>query len=119
MRPALIANTDESTREELKKILAPYVPLMTVESQTHGRKILDQKIKPGIVFMGLETDDGMDATIFSDIRDHFPELTVIAVGDAASEDIAIEAVRQGATGYMIKPLDAEEVLALARQKTNA
>jgi len=65
--------------------------------------------------MGLHDDGGINTDIFTDIREKLPKLTVIACGDYKSEEHAVEAVRLGATGYMIKPFKAEEILAMARK----
>ncbi|MBF0569474.1 MAG: response regulator [Candidatus Omnitrophica bacterium] len=111
----LIADTEESTREALKLILANRAALIVVESQSHALEILMQKDAARMVFMGLHDESGINTEIFSDIREKLLKLTVIAVGDYKSEEHALEAVRQGATGYMIKPFKADEVLALVQK----
>jgi DNA-binding NtrC family response regulator len=117
--PILIADSEENTRETLKHILANLFPLIIVESQTHALEILSQREDIKLMFLGLHDTDGINTEIFSDIREKLPALTVIASGDYKSEEHALEAVRRGATGYMIKPFKAEEVLAMARKSTTA
>ncbi len=114
-RPILIADMEESTREALKLILANYASLLVVESQAHALEILSGENTVALVFLGLHDEDGINTDVFTDMREKFPNLTIIAVGDYKSEEHALEAVRQGATGYMIKPFRAEEVLATTRQ----
>ena len=113
--PILIADTEESTRESFKHILANHFPLIVVESQSHVLEILSQRADIKLLFMGLHDDGGINTDIFTDIREKLPKLTVIACGDYKSEEHAVEAVRLGATGYMIKPFKAEEILAMARK----
>ena len=113
--PILIADMEESTREALKLILANHASMIVAESQAHALEILSDSKNISLLFLGLHDEDGINTEIFADIREKLPKLTVIAVGDYKSEDHALEAVRQGATGYMIKPFKAEEVLATARQ----
>lgn len=113
--PILIADIEESTREALKLILANHTTLITVESQAHALEILGGKADVSLLFFGLHDQDGINTGIFSDIREKFPKLTIIAVGDYKAEEHALEAVRQGATGYMIKPFKAEEVMAIAQK----
>jgi DNA-binding NtrC family response regulator len=113
--PLLIADTEESTREALKHILANHFSLIVVETQAHALEILSERNDIKLLFLGLHDDGGISTEIFSDVREKLPKLTVIACGDYKSEEHAVEAVRQGATGYMIKPFKAEEVLAMARK----
>ncbi|MBF0123109.1 MAG: response regulator [Candidatus Omnitrophica bacterium] len=115
--PILIADIEESTREALKLILANHSSLIVVESQAHALEILSRQNNITLVFMGLHNEDGINTDVFADIHEKLPKLTVIAVGDYKSETHALEAVRQGATGYMIKPFKAEEVIATTRQTT--
>ena len=114
-RPILIADMEESTRETLKLILANHAALIVVESQAHALDVLSGENNIALLFLGLHDEDGINTEIFADIREKLPKLTVIAIGDYKSEEHALEAVRQGATGYMIKPFKAEEVMAAARQ----
>ena len=116
--PILIADLEESTREALKHILANHFSLIVLESQTHALEMLSQKKDISLVFLGLHDESGINTEIFADIREKLPKLTVVACGDYRSEEHAIEAVRQGATGYMIKPFKAEEVLSIARKATS-
>jgi len=115
MKPVLIADSEEHTREALKSILANHVPLIVVESEAHALNVLSQKTPVALVFMGVVDGDAVNTEVFSDIRGRYPELTVITVADHANEELALEAVRQGATGYMIKPFKKDEVLAMARK----
>ncbi|MBF0593707.1 MAG: response regulator [Candidatus Omnitrophica bacterium] len=112
--PILIADTDEHFRDSLKKILADQYPLIIVESPLQALKIVGEKRKPSLILMGIdesETDEGDN--IFAAIRKQEPDILLIALGDRTAENDAIEAVRLGATGYMIKPLNTSEVLSIA------
>jgi len=114
-KPILIADAEESTRESLKHILANHFPLIVVESQSQVLEILSHRDDIKLLFLGLHDDGGINTDVFSDIREKLAGLTVIACGDYKSEEHAKEAVRLGATGYMIKPFKAEEILAVARK----
>ena len=113
--PILIAESEESTREALKHILADHFSLIVLETQSHALEILSLKPDTQLLFLGLHDEGGINTEVFADIREKLPKLTVIACGDYKSEEHALEAVRQGATGYMIKPFKAEEVLAIANK----
>ena len=114
-KPILIADTEESTREALKHILANHYSLIVVETQTHALEVISQRDDINLLFLGLHNDGGINTDVFSDIREKLPKLTIIACGDYKSEEHAMDAVRLGATGYIIKPFKAEEILAVARK----
>lgn len=116
MHPVLIADTEESTREALKHILADTTPLIIVETQTNALEVLKKTPSIHLVFMGLHNETGISTDVFENIRDTNPRITLVALGDHRSEAHALEAVRRGATGYMIKPFKAEEIMSI-RDKT--
>ena len=115
-KSVLIADTQENTRETLKHILSHRFPLILVESPAHGLEVLTRgKTPAALAFIGLNDETGTSTRVFAEIRGRFPDLTVIAVGDHKSDELAVEAVRQGATGYMIKPFKPDEIIAAAEK----
>ncbi|NLE64726.1 MAG: hypothetical protein GX606_02280 [Elusimicrobia bacterium] len=45
------------------------------------------------------------------------DVTVIAVAERRFEELAVEAVREGADGYIIQPFAANDVLSLVQKRT--
>ncbi|MBF0386640.1 MAG: response regulator [Candidatus Omnitrophica bacterium] len=110
----LIADTSADTRSFLKKLLADRYPLIIIESPADISAIDIEKHTPSLALIGMnESQDSNGGNVFSDIRKHDAGITVIALGERNSENTAIEAVRLGATGYMIKPLDPHAIISLA------
>ena len=116
--PVLIADTDEPTRELLKKTLGNKYPLVIVESPSHALKITSEKRKPRLALIGInQSVNGEGENIFAAIRKQEPEMTVIALGERNTEKETIEAVRMGASGYMIKPLNPHEIISIAEKNS--
>lgn len=110
----LIADTNEISRDLLKKILSNTYPLIILESPSHALKVIGEKKKPALVFMGTNNSLNADGeNIFAAMRKQEPSLIIIALGDQNEEDEAIEAVRKGASGYIIKPLNPHEIMSMA------
>ena len=113
-RPILIADTSEIARDTIKKVLTNRFPLIVIESPGDVCASIDAKHPPSLLLISVE--DCIDDTgenIFSTIRRQHPLLTVIAIGERNQETEAVDAVKNGASGYMIKPLNPMELLSLA------
>ena len=109
----LIYDCEEITREALKKILSNRFPLITVEDRAQCIAALKQTAPLSLAFMSVQNEETIDLELFIEARVIRKDLTIIALGDGATEDAAVEAVKLGATGYMIKPLMTDDVAALA------
>ncbi|MBF0485232.1 MAG: response regulator [Candidatus Omnitrophica bacterium] len=114
----LICDIEENTREALKTILLNHANLIVVENPLQCLSALKQKAPVHLAFVGVRTEDGFDTHFFEEIRKIAPQIPLIAMGDHKCEEETLEAVRMGATGYMIKPFKAEEVQALAQKDLN-
>ncbi|MGA3057951.1 MAG: HD domain-containing phosphohydrolase [Candidatus Limnocylindrales bacterium] len=63
---------------------------------------------------------GMDGlTLMRALRDKQPELPVVIVTGQGTVDMAIQALREGATGMLVKPFTVEELLAEVRHALGA
>lgn len=113
-RPILIADTCETTRDLLKKTLTDHYPLIIVESPAQAIKVIREKHVPILVLMGVNESLGKEGeNLFAAARESAPDTVIIALGDRTAENTAVEAVRAGATGYMIKPLNPHDITAIA------
>jgi DNA-binding NtrC family response regulator len=111
----LIYAPDEHTREAFKSALNKHLPLIVTESRGQCLAALAQKAPIKKAFFSACTVEGnADMELFERISASNPGLKMIAVGDHATESITMQAVRHGATGYIILPVKAGELLTLAR-----
>jgi putative two-component system response regulator len=63
---------------------------------------------------------GMDGlTLMRSLRDQQPEIPVVVVTGHGTVDTAIQALREGATGMLVKPFTGEELLAEVRRALSA
>ncbi len=75
-----------------------------------------------LVFLDIKLPDQSGIQLLPQIRSIYPDMPVVILTAHASLETAIEAVRAGATDYLLKPIDPEAILArvikiLERSKT--
>jgi DNA-binding NtrC family response regulator len=117
MNGILIHAADEYTREMLKAALINHLPLIITEDRAQCLDVLQQKTRINKAFISAcSQEGGADLELFEEISALKPELEVIAVGDHDTEDIAAQAVRHGAAGYIVIPAEPNAILTLARQQ---
>lgn len=70
-----------------------------------------RRLKPDVILMDIDMPgcDGLTATRL--IKAEFPEIKIVMLTVSADDDSLFEAVRSGASGYLLKNLDAEEFFA--------
>lgn len=75
---------------------------------------LVEAARPDVVFMdiGLPGVSGLEVT--ARLRDSFPEVQVLIVTMHEREDYLFQALRAGASGYVLKGADVEDLLAAVR-----
>lgn len=110
----LIAHHDETTRDNLKKILANKFPLVVVENPEDALLILNSKTRVALLFLDAVCTDDQE-TLLGNIREVQPELTIIILANETNETNALEAVRLGANGYIFTPVKIEELLTIVEQ----
>ena len=106
----LLADDHTLFRLGLKKLLEPDVEVVgTVED---GRALLAAvpKLKPDLVLVDISMPllNGLDA--MRQLKKSFPELRAIFLSVHASAAYAAEAIRLGASGYLLKVCEASELL---------
>ena len=81
-----------------------------------GRGAIEQveRHEPDIVLMDI-TMPGMDGlTALEEVHERFPDVRVVMLSVHADEERVLEAMRAGASGYMLKSITVEELLAAIR-----
>ena len=69
-------------------------------------------LRPDVVLMDVQMPncDGIEATRL--IKDEFPETKVVLLTVAEDDDRLLDAVKYGASGYLLKSLDANQIYAM-------
>ena len=110
-KKVLICDDEEGIRESLKLILSDHYDLVVTKD---GEQCLDclAKVKDiGLVLIDIKMPRVSGLEILKEIKELYPSLPVIIVTGYKSVETATEAVRLGASGYIVKPFKSEEILA--------
>ena len=106
----LICDDEEGVRESLKIIIGEHYPLIacaTPEAAIHALAH-DQSIGVCLLDIKMPVINGLD--LLTLIKKDYPKVKIIMVTGYKSVEIAAEATRLGASGYIVKPFKAEEIL---------
>ncbi|MHC4253001.1 MAG: sigma-54-dependent transcriptional regulator, partial [Planctomycetota bacterium] len=114
----LIADDHESTRETVGEIVkgAGHEPV-TVNNGNEALLALDeQDIDIVITDYRMPEKDGLD--VLDRIRRDYQGVPVIVITAHGSEDVAVSAMKRGATDYLRKPLDITRLRAVIEGASN-
>lgn len=113
---AVIVDDVAQARVTLKEDLAAYCPDIEIigeaDGVVSGSKLLN-KIKPDVVFLDIQLQDG---TGF-DILEILGDITFQVIFTTASDEFAIKAFKFSAVDYLLKPVDPDELI-VAVQKVS-
>jgi DNA-binding NtrC family response regulator len=73
-------------------------------------KDLFPMLNPGLVLLDIKLPDMSGIEVLKQIKEHDPALCVIMVTAMKDTALAVEALSEGASGYVTKPFTAEELL---------
>jgi len=111
----LICDDEEGIRESLKLILEDHFPLMLTDNGEQCLEILKNSSDIGIVLLDIKMPQVSGLDILQKIKENRPDMKVIIITGYKSVETATEAVRLGASGYIVKPFKSEEILSTVRK----
>jgi DNA-binding NarL/FixJ family response regulator len=108
----LIADDHQMFKEGLKKILSTKKDFNVVGEASSGEEAIRQalKIKPDIVLMDISMEGLSGLKAAARIIKKDDKIKVIIVSMFDDEAHLLEAIKAGASGYIVKSLPAEEVI---------
>jgi putative two-component system response regulator len=114
-KPTLLVIDDEAgPRDALKVILRPFFNIETAESASAAIDVLNsQSIDLITLDQKLPDRQGMD--LLQDIKHDHADVEVIIITGYGSLKSAMEGIRHGAAGYLLKPFNVTELLSLVNQ----
>mgnify|MGYP001558900879 CR=1 FL=1 len=114
----LICDDEEGIRESLKLILCDHYDLVAVDSGEQALHTLAnaKDIKVALLDIKMPRVNGLD--VLQEIKSKYPKVKIIMVTGYRSVETAAEAARLGASGYIIKPFKAEEILEVVKRNIN-
>jgi DNA-binding NarL/FixJ family response regulator len=112
----LLADDHKILRRGLRQLLEKESHLEIVAEAEDGRTAvqLSQKLSPDIVIMDISMQDlnGIEAT--RQIISHAPRTKVIVLSMHSGQKYVTEVLKAGASGYLLKDCDSDEVFAAIR-----
>ena len=116
----LLADDHQLFREGLKRILNMEDDLEVIGECGDGIQVLEfcYHTKPEVVLMDINMpiENGVVAT--ERLRDIFPEVKVIILSIHDDESYVFETLRKGASGYLLKDMEAESLINAIRSVVN-
>jgi DNA-binding NtrC family response regulator len=106
----LVVDDDEEMRAFIQEVLQDYGH--RVSAASNGREALKQLREENyaVVVTDLRMKEMQGIELLSEIKRTYPDINVILMTAFGSVDTAIEAMKQGAYDYLIKPMKTEELL---------
>ncbi len=108
----IIADDHSLFREGLKRILNMEEDFAVIAECGDGVKVLElcNARKPDIVLMDINMpiENGVVAT--QRVREYFPDVKVIILSIHDDESYVFETLRKGASGYLLKDMESEELV---------
>jgi DNA-binding NarL/FixJ family response regulator len=117
--PIRLAIVDDHhlARESLRDMLADEPDLEVVGEAASGHEALSlcYRLHPGLVLMDVRMPgvDGLMAT--REIKQRYPEISVLVVTMHENPDYLLEALKAGAAGYVLKDASQEELVSAVRR----
>jgi two-component system NtrC family sensor kinase len=107
----LVADDHQEIRDFLEEVLTKLGGFQ-VKSVGDGLSALSlvQELKPDLVITDQQMPNLKGLELIRRVRQNYPFLPVILITGESSEKLAIEAVRVGATDYLTKPFDPDQLL---------
>jgi len=113
-RRVFVVDEDEITRAALQFMLHD-------EIETHELAHIEEAyekgvdwLKPDVILLGASFLKSRGMELLREISDHFSDVRILVVCELADEKLAVEGMKAGAHGALVKPLKIEAV----RQKVD-
>lgn len=111
----LVADDHKLFRQGLISLMTTHEDMVEVVGEAaSGDEVirLTDELRPDVVLMDIymPNGDGLQAT--NEIKTRFPKTAVVMLTSSEKDEHLYEAVRLGASGYLLKSLDAEELFDL-------
>ncbi|WP_027858849.1 response regulator transcription factor [Marinobacterium jannaschii] len=107
----LIVDDDSSFTRVLSRAMKRRGLDVTVAHSAEEAQQVIPSLKPDMVTLDLKMEGASGITLISDIRACNPQARILILTGYASIATAVEAIKLGATQYLPKPADADQILA--------
>ncbi|MCF8018626.1 response regulator [Petrocella atlantisensis] len=112
MIKVLIADDQELIRHSLEIILKNISDIQVIDSVGDGKSVIRsiRKEKPDVILMDIRMPemDGVQCTKI--IKESYPNIKIIILTSFDDDDYILSALRDGASGYLLKGITIEELV---------
>src|SRR4029078_11733775 len=114
-KPTLLVIDDEAgPRDALRVILRPFFNIQTAESASAAITVLNSQTID-LITLDQKLPDCQGIELLQDIKQHHAGVEVIIITGYGSLKSAMEGIRHGAAGYLLKPFNVTELITLVNQ----
>src|SRR6476660_1042620 len=114
-KPTVLVIDDEAgPRDALKVILRPFFNIQSAESAQAAIDVLNQQ-PIDLITLDQKLPDRQGLDLLQEIKHDHADLEVIIITGYGSLKSAMEGIRHGAAGYLLKPFNVTELLSLINQ----
>ncbi len=114
-QPTVLVIDDEAgPRDALNVILRTFCNVHSAENAKTALEVLHQE-PIDVITLDQKLPDRHGLDLLKDIKHHRPDVEVIIVTGYGSLKSAMEGIRQGAAGYLLKPFNVSELTTLIQQ----
>jgi putative two-component system response regulator len=110
----LIVDDEAAPRAALTQILKQDFNILTAEDGSHALALIDDH-GVDLITLDLKLPDTSGSDILKEIKKSHREIEVIMVTAFGTLQSALDCVRHGAAGFLLKPFNASELLAISLQ----
>lgn len=115
LKPTVLVVDDEAgPRDALKVILRPYFNIRSAESAKAALAVLDEQ-PIDLITLDQKLPDRQGLDLLQDIKHAHADTEVIIITGYGSLKSAMEGIRYGAAGYLLKPFNVTELITLINQ----
>ena len=110
----LIIDDEAGPRDALKVILRPFFSIRSAENAKSALDVLSNE-PIDLITLDQRLPDRHGLDLLTDIKHDYPDVEVVIVTGYGSLKSAMEGIRQGAAGYLLKPFNVTELITLTQQ----
>jgi cyclic di-GMP phosphodiesterase len=114
-KPTVLVIDDEAgPRDALKVILRPFFNIQSAESAKAAIDVLNSQ-RIDLITLDQKLPDRQGLDLLQDIKHDHADVEVIIITGYGSLKSAMEGIRHGAAGYLLKPFNVTELITLVNQ----
>ncbi|HTL61298.1 MAG TPA: HD domain-containing phosphohydrolase [Nitrospira sp.] len=114
-KPTVLVIDDEAgPRDALKVILRPFFNIQSAESAQAAIDVLNRQ-RIDLITLDQKLPDRQGLDLLQEIKQDHADIEVIIITGYGSLKSAMEGIRHGAAGYLLKPFNVTELITLVNQ----